>query len=86
MLQSIATDLMFASSDRCASLVTATTHVAAARLALTFVDIGDGRSRIDGLSVYQTAEDRDALLDVDRGRDEDYERLEELLERQPAAV
>jgi uncharacterized protein YndB with AHSA1/START domain len=52
----------------------------------TFVDIGNGRSRIDGLSVYQSAEDRDALLDVDSGRDEDYERLDELLEKLPAAV
>ena len=54
--------------------------------AFTFVDIGNGRSRIDGLSVFQSAEDRDALLDVDSGRDEDYERLDELLERLPAAV
>jgi hypothetical protein len=38
------------------------------------------------VSVYQSPEDRDALLDVDSGRDEDYERLDELLERSPAAV
>ena len=58
----------------------------ACRSLASFVDIGGGRSRIDGLSVYQSAEDRDALLDVDSGRDEDYERLDELLERLPTAV
>ena len=45
----------------------------------TFTDIADGRSRIDGLSVFPSAEDRDALLDLDSGRDEDFERLDELL-------
>ena len=45
----------------------------------TFTDIGDGRSRIDRLSVFLTVEDRDAMLDLDSGRDEDFERLDELL-------
>jgi len=46
---------------------------------LTFVDLPGGRSRIDGLSVFLSVEDRDLMRDVDAGRDEDFERLEELL-------
>ena len=47
---------------------------------LTFVDLGDGRSRIDGLSTFQSVEDRDAMLaDMDSGMDENFDRLEELL-------
>ena len=46
---------------------------------LTFVDLPDGRSRIDGLSVFLSVEDRDLMLEVDAGRDEDFDRLEELL-------
>ena len=47
---------------------------------LTFTDIGDGRSRIDGLSVFLTVEDRDAMLSgMDSGMDENFERLDELL-------
>ena len=45
----------------------------------TFTDIGEGRSRIDGLSLFLSVEDRDAMLDLDSGRDEDFERLDELL-------
>jgi uncharacterized protein YndB with AHSA1/START domain len=45
----------------------------------TFTDVGDGRSRIDGLSLFLSVEDRDAMLDLDSGRDEDFERLDELL-------
>jgi uncharacterized protein YndB with AHSA1/START domain len=45
----------------------------------TFTDIGEGRSRIDGLSVFPSVEDRDAMLDLDAGRDEDFARLDELL-------
>ena len=45
----------------------------------TFTDIAEGRSRIDGLSVFPSVEDRDAMLDLDSGRDEDFERLDELL-------
>jgi uncharacterized protein YndB with AHSA1/START domain len=52
---------------------------------LTFVDLPEGRSRIDGLSVYLSPEDRDLLLDFDRGRDEDFERLDELLAAAPVA-
>ena len=52
---------------------------------LTFADLPGGRSRIDGLSVYLSAEDRDLLADVDSGRDEDFDRLEELLAAAPIA-
>ncbi len=45
----------------------------------TFTDIGDGRTRIDGLSVFPSVDDRDAMLDLDSGRDEDFERLDQLL-------
>jgi len=47
---------------------------------LTFVDLPDGRSRIDGLSLFLTVEDRDAMLNsLDSGMDSDFDRLEELL-------
>lgn len=47
---------------------------------LTFTDIGDDRSRIDGLSVFLSVEDRDAMLSgMDAGMDENFERLDELL-------
>ena len=47
---------------------------------LTFTDLGQGRSRIDGLSVFPSVEDRDAMLaDMDSGMDENFDRLEELL-------
>ncbi len=47
---------------------------------LTFTDIGDSRSRIDGLSVFLSVEDRDAMLSgMDAGMDENFERLDELL-------
>ena len=52
---------------------------------LTFADLPRGRSRIDGLSVYLSAEDRDLLADVDSGRDEDFDRLDELLAAAPIA-
>ncbi len=46
---------------------------------LTFTDIGDGRSRIDGLSVFLSVEDRDAMLSgMDSGMDENFDRLDEL--------
>ena len=51
----------------------------------SFTDIGDGRSRIDGLSLFLSVEDRDAMLDLDSGRDEDFERLDELLAAAVAA-
>jgi uncharacterized protein YndB with AHSA1/START domain len=49
-----------------------------------FTDIGEGRSRIDGLSVFLSVEDRDAMRDLDSGRDEDFERLDEVLAAQVA--
>ena len=46
----------------------------------TFVDLPGGRSRIDGLSVFLTTAYRDEVLgDFDTGRDDDFERLDELL-------
>ena len=47
----------------------------------TFVDLPDGRSRIDGLTVFLSIEDRDANLlgGFDSGRDDDFERLDQLL-------
>jgi uncharacterized protein YndB with AHSA1/START domain len=46
---------------------------------LTFTDLPGGRSRIDGLSVFLSVEDRDAMLgDMDSGLDENFDRLEEL--------
>ncbi len=46
---------------------------------LTFTDIGAGRSRIDGLSVFLSVEDRDAMLSgMDSGMDENFDRLDEL--------
>jgi uncharacterized protein YndB with AHSA1/START domain len=47
----------------------------------TFVELPDGRSRIDGLTVFLSTEDRDANLlgGFDSGRDDDFERLDELL-------
>jgi uncharacterized protein YndB with AHSA1/START domain len=45
-----------------------------------FVDLPGGRSRIDGLSLHLSVEDRDSVLgDLDTGRDEDFERLDDLL-------
>ena len=46
---------------------------------LTFVDLPGGRSRIEGLTAYLSVEDRDRQADLDGGRDEDFDRLEELL-------
>jgi uncharacterized protein YndB with AHSA1/START domain len=46
---------------------------------LTFTDLDDGRSRLDGHSVFVTVEDRDLMLsDMDSGLDENFERLDEL--------
>ncbi len=47
----------------------------------TFVDLSEGRSRIDGLTVFLSIEDRDASMlgGFDSGRDEDFERLDQLL-------
>ena len=47
---------------------------------LTFTDLGGGRSRLDGLAVFLTVEDRDAMMkDMEPARDDDFERLDELL-------
>jgi uncharacterized protein YndB with AHSA1/START domain len=47
---------------------------------LTFVDLPAGRSRIDGLSLFLSVEDRDAMLGgMDSGMDENFDRLDSLL-------
>ena len=46
---------------------------------LMFTDLPGGRSRIDGQSIYPSIAARDAMLDVDSGLDDDYERLDALL-------
>ena len=53
---------------------------------LTFTDLPDGRSRIDGITVYLSVEDRDHQADLDSGRDEDFDRLEELLAGMPVTI
>lgn len=46
---------------------------------LTFSDLDNGHSRLDGLSVFLSVEDRDAMLaDMDSGMDENFDRLDEL--------
>lgn len=53
---------------------------------LTFTDLEHGRSRIDGLSVFSSVEERDAMLaDMDSGMDENFDRLDELLAIAPVA-
>ena len=48
---------------------------------LTFEDLGDGRSRVRGHSVYPTREARDGMAQsgMEGGMTEGYERLDELL-------
>ena len=48
---------------------------------MTFVDLGDGRCRLDGRSVYLTQEARDAMVasGMEKGVTEGYERLDGLL-------
>jgi uncharacterized protein YndB with AHSA1/START domain len=48
---------------------------------LTFEDVGDGRSRVRGHSVYPTVESRDGMVasNMEQGMSEGYERLDELL-------
>ncbi|WP_066286847.1 SRPBCC family protein [Arthrobacter sp. B6] len=48
---------------------------------LTFEDLGNGRSRIRGHSVYPTQDARDGMAQsgMERGMTEGYERLDELL-------
>lgn len=53
---------------------------------LTFTDLADGRSRLEGLSVFLSAADRDAMLGgMDSGMDENFRRLDELIATDPAA-
>ncbi len=54
---------------------------------LTFVELPDGRSRIDGQSLFLSIEDRDAMLsEMDSGMDENFERLEQLLSKTTVAA
>ena len=48
---------------------------------LTFTDLGDGRTRIEAVSCYDSTETRDLVLSsgMDHGVREGYERLDELL-------
>lgn len=53
---------------------------------LTFTDLEGGRSRIDGLSVFCSVQDRDEMLNgMDSGMDEDFDRLDELFAARAAA-
>lgn len=53
---------------------------------LTFTDLPDGRSRLDGLSVFLSTADRDAMLGgMDGGMDENFRRLDELFATGPGA-
>lgn len=46
---------------------------------LTFTDLAEGRSRLEGRSVFLTVEDRDLMLaDMDGGLDENFDRLDEI--------
>ena len=48
---------------------------------LTFSDLPGGRSRLEGLSLFLTVEARDAMLGgMDEGLDENFHRLDELIE------
>lgn len=48
---------------------------------MTFVDLGDGRTRLEGLSFYDSTETRDMVLSsgMEHGVREGYEQLDELL-------
>ncbi len=50
---------------------------------VTFEDLGDGRTRMVGLSVLDSVESRDAMLasGMETGVNEGYEKLDELLAR-----
>jgi uncharacterized protein YndB with AHSA1/START domain len=58
--------------------------------AQTFEDLGNGRTRVKVRSVFQSVEDRDAMIQagMSDGVEDGYNRLEELLERlkAPAGV
>ena len=47
---------------------------------LEFTDLDGGRCRLEGLSVFPTLADRDAMLaDMDSGMDENFDRLDALI-------
>jgi uncharacterized protein YndB with AHSA1/START domain len=52
---------------------------------MRFVDLGDGRSRLEGRSIGRTVEGRDMMVEsgMEKGMAEGYERLDELV-AQPA--
>lgn len=54
---------------------------------LTFTDLGDGRTRLSGKSVYPSLETRDAMVasGMERGVREGYDRLDSLLSSAPAS-
>ncbi len=56
--------------------------------AIRFEDLGGGRSRIVGHSVFQTVEARDAMVEagMQTGMEQGYERLDELAQRLAAPV
>jgi uncharacterized protein YndB with AHSA1/START domain len=49
----------------------------------TFEDLGDGRTKVTTVSAFSTAEDRDGMLasGMERGLNDTYQRLDELLAR-----
>lgn len=51
---------------------------------MTFTDVGDGRTRLHGHSVFSSVEARDAAIEsgMSRGIVEAYEQLDELLEKE----
>lgn len=53
---------------------------------LSFIDLPDGRSRVDGQSLFLSIEDREAMLsEMDSGMDENFQRLDQLLAGTAAA-
>jgi uncharacterized protein YndB with AHSA1/START domain len=52
-----------------------------------FVDLGDGRTKVVSDSIFHAAEERDGMIDsgMEKGMNETYERLDELLASQAAS-
>ncbi|MDD7940739.1 SRPBCC family protein [Actinomycetospora lutea] len=48
---------------------------------MTFIDLGDGRTRLEGLSLFESLEARDGMIasGMEVGVNEGYEKLDELL-------
>lgn len=48
---------------------------------MTFIDLGDGRTRLEGLSLFESIEARDGMIasGMEVGVNEGYEKLDELL-------